>query len=94
MGQQPRRNEQRFYRYPMHRAVAIIGDQSGVDAAVQLLRSREMALGRSPRLEDAATMLASPESERTEHLTADAAPLPHLTFPPQFSLWRASWPAP
>lgn len=37
MSQQPRRNQQRFYRYPMHRVVAIIDDDTGIDAAVDAL---------------------------------------------------------
>jgi hypothetical protein len=37
MSGQPRRNEDRFYRYPMHRVVAIIDDESQVDAALDHL---------------------------------------------------------
>ena len=35
MGRQPRVNENRFYRYPMHRVVAIIDDDAQVKAAMQ-----------------------------------------------------------
>jgi hypothetical protein len=37
MGQQPRRNEVRFYRYPMRRVVAIIDDDASVQAALRAL---------------------------------------------------------
>ena len=38
MGQQPRVNENRFYRYPMHRVVAIIGDDVQVKEAMHDLQ--------------------------------------------------------
>jgi hypothetical protein len=38
MSQQPRRNEARFYRYPMRRIVAIIDDDVGVQAALDALQ--------------------------------------------------------
>jgi hypothetical protein len=34
---EPRRNEKRFYRYPMRRVVAIIDDDAGVKAALDAL---------------------------------------------------------
>jgi DNA-binding NarL/FixJ family response regulator len=39
---QPRRNEVRFYRYPMHRVAAIIDDEGGVQAALDALRQAEV----------------------------------------------------
>jgi hypothetical protein len=38
MGQLPRRNEDRFYRYPMRRVVAIIDGDAGVEAALRDLQ--------------------------------------------------------
>lgn len=38
MDQQPRRNEKRFYRYPMRRVVAVIDDDAGVRSAVDALQ--------------------------------------------------------
>jgi hypothetical protein len=38
MRQQPRRNEARFYRYPMHRVAAIINDNAGVQTALHALQ--------------------------------------------------------
>ena len=35
---QPRRNEKRFYRYPMHRVAAIIADESRLDVALSSLK--------------------------------------------------------
>jgi hypothetical protein len=37
MSGQPRRNEDRSYRYPKHRVVAIVGDEQQVDAAIKNL---------------------------------------------------------
>jgi hypothetical protein len=37
VSQQPRRNQERLYRYPMHRVVAIVDDDAGVDTAVNAL---------------------------------------------------------
>jgi hypothetical protein len=37
MSGKPRRNEDRFYRYPMHRVVAIIDEDSQLDAALHEL---------------------------------------------------------
>jgi hypothetical protein len=37
VSQQPRRNEDRFYRYPMNRVVAILDDDAHVDAALEAL---------------------------------------------------------
>jgi hypothetical protein len=34
MSEQVRRNEDRFYRYPMRRVVAVIDDDAGVRAAL------------------------------------------------------------
>src|SRR5215211_167106 len=42
MSGQPRRNEDRFYRYPMHRVVAIVDDNSQVDAALHELERAGM----------------------------------------------------
>jgi hypothetical protein len=38
MSQQPRYNEDRFYRYPMNRIVAVIDDQAHVDTALRQLQ--------------------------------------------------------
>jgi hypothetical protein len=38
MRQQPRRNEARFYRYPMRRVAAIINDNAGVQTALHALQ--------------------------------------------------------
>jgi FixJ family two-component response regulator len=38
MSEQVRRNEDRFYRYPMRRVVAVIDDDAGVRAALEALR--------------------------------------------------------
>jgi len=38
MSGQPRRNEDRFYRYPMHRVVAIMDDDSQVEAVLRELQ--------------------------------------------------------
>jgi hypothetical protein len=38
MSQQPRRNEARFYRYPMRRIVAIIDDDAKLQAALDALQ--------------------------------------------------------
>ena len=37
MSGQPRRNEDRFYRYPKHRIVAIVDDEQQVDTAITTL---------------------------------------------------------
>jgi hypothetical protein len=37
LSQQPRRNEDRFYRYPMNRVVAILDYEAHVDAALEAL---------------------------------------------------------
>ncbi len=37
MGVQPRRNEDRFYRYPMNRVAAIVDDEPGVEKALREL---------------------------------------------------------
>jgi hypothetical protein len=34
MSQQPRRNENRFYRYPMRRVVAVVDDDAGLQASL------------------------------------------------------------
>jgi hypothetical protein len=57
MGQLPRRNEDRFYRYPMRRVVAIIDDDPGVEAALQNLRQAGVDVG-------AVNVLSGPEGAR------------------------------
>ncbi len=37
MSSEPRRNEDRFYRYPMHRVVAVVDDDAQLDAALAAL---------------------------------------------------------
>jgi hypothetical protein len=37
VNQQPRRNQKRHYRYPMHRVVAVIDDDAGTEAALDAL---------------------------------------------------------
>ena len=37
MNQQPRRNEKRFYRYPMRRVAAVIDDDAGLGCALDVL---------------------------------------------------------
>ncbi len=39
MNEQPRRNEDRFYRYPMNRVVASIDDDAGLDASLRALQA-------------------------------------------------------
>lgn len=38
MNQQPRRNEKRFYRYPMRRVAAVIDDDAGLGCALDVLK--------------------------------------------------------
>jgi hypothetical protein len=37
MSQQPRRNENRFYRYPMRRVVAVVDDDAGLQVSLDAL---------------------------------------------------------
>jgi hypothetical protein len=42
MSSEPRRNEDRFYRYPMHRVVAVVDDDAQLDAALRALEAAGM----------------------------------------------------
>lgn len=44
MSAQPRRNEDRFYRYPMHRVAAIVDDDAHLDAAMRALQEAGLDL--------------------------------------------------
>jgi hypothetical protein len=45
MNGQPRRNENRFYRYPKHRVVAIVDNQQQVDTAIKTLEQAGIDAG-------------------------------------------------
>ena len=57
MSQQPRRNENRFYRYPMHRVVAIIDDNASVQVALHGLQQAGMDMTK-------VNVLTGPEGAR------------------------------
>jgi hypothetical protein len=62
---QPRRNQDRRYRYPMHRVVAIIDDDAGLDTAVDALPKAGVDVA-------AVDVLSGPEGARLLDATGTA----------------------
>lgn len=57
MTDQPERNEDRFYAYPMHRMVAVVDDNAALDAALKNLSEAGIDLGE-------VNVLSGPEGAR------------------------------